>query len=71
MSNLFDIADDRVDLEPFTLGVDGVQAPHQVLQEQLEGLQRQSCVIFLFLVSDFLCNSNPNKSFLHLCWNLI
>ena len=37
-SNLLDVADHGHDLESLALGVDGVEAPHQVLQEQLKGL---------------------------------
>lgn len=37
-ANLFHIAHHRRDLQPLQLGVDGVQAPHQVLQKQVESL---------------------------------
>ena len=39
-AHLLDIADDRRDVESLQLGVDGVQAAHEVLQEQLERLRQ-------------------------------
>ena len=38
--DLLHVADDGVDVEPLALGVDGVEAAHQVLQEQLECLRQ-------------------------------
>ena len=39
-AHLLDIADDRRDVESLQLGVDGVQAAHEVLEEQLERLRQ-------------------------------
>ena len=40
LAHLLNIADHGAELEPLALGVDGVQPPHQVLQEQLEDLRQ-------------------------------
>ena len=40
LSHLLHVADHGGELEPLALGVDGVQPPHQVLQEQLEDLRQ-------------------------------
>ena len=37
-SDLLYITNKRHDLQPLELGVDGVEPPHQVLQEHLKGL---------------------------------
>lgn len=38
--DLLYVADEGVDVQPLALGVDGVEAAHQVLQEQLECLRQ-------------------------------
>lgn len=43
--HLLHVADDRGDVQPLELGVDRVEAAHQVLEEQLEGLGQAQQIV--------------------------